>query len=712
MKVYQTNEIRNISLLGNSRSGKTTLAEAMLFHGGVISRRGNIDDKNTVSDYREIELERGNSIYSTVLYSEYNGVKINMIDCPGFDDFVGEVVSALRVTDAALMVVNAQNGVEVGTEIQWRWAKKMNTPVIFVVNQLEHDKANFDETIRQLKEEFGNSITVTQYPVNAGAGFDAVIDLLQMKMLKFPANGGKMIVEEIPASEADKAADLQAILIENAAENDESLMEKFFEEGTLSEEEIIRGLKLGIRDRGIFPVLCCAAKSDQGVERVMEFVINNCPAPNESKNIVKNNKGTELKCDATNPFSAFVFKTSIEQHVGEVSFMKIYAGEVTEAMDVVNGVNASKERISQLLCIAGKNREKIAKAVAGDIVATIKLKSVFNQHTLNSLKNADDVIEPTEYPEPKFRTAVKAKETSEDEKLGAILNDIRKTDPTFLMEQSKELKQTIISGQGEQHLNIIKWIIENINKIAIEYYAPKIPYRETITKSAEAMYRHKKQSGGAGQFGEVHMLIEPYTEGMANQTKYPIRGTESYDLPWGGKLIFNNCIVGGAIDARFMPAILKGIMEKMEEGPLTGSYARDIVVNIYDGKMHPVDSNEMAFKLAGRNAFREAFKNAGPRILEPIYDVEVFVPSDNMGGVMTDLQGRRGIVMGMDSEGKFQKLRAKVPLAEMNKYSTSLSSLTSGRASYGMKYSEYQQVPADVQSALLKAYEESQTEED
>ena len=712
MKVYQTSEIRNIALLGNSRSGKTTLAESMLFHGGVISRRGSIEDKNTVSDYREIELERGNSIYSTVLYSEYNGIKYNIIDCPGFDDFVGEVVGALRVADAALMVVNAQNGVEVGTEIQWRWTKKTNIPTIFVVNQLDHEKANFDETTRQLKEEFGNNVTIIQYPVNAGAGFDAVIDLLQMKMLKFPVNGGKMIVEDIPAGEAGKAADLQSILIENAAENEESLMEKFFEEGTLSEEEIIKGLKIGIRDRGIFPVVCCAAKTDQGIDRLMDFIKNNCPAPNEASRKTKNNKGAELNCNAAGPFSAFVFKTSIEQHVGEVTFFKIYAGEVTEAMDVVNGVNGSKERISQLLCIAGKNREKVEKAVAGDIVATIKMKSVPNQNTINSTKNSDEVIDPTEYPEPKFRTAVRAKNNTEDEKLGAVLNDIRKTDPTFLMEQSKELKQTIISGQGEQHLNIIKWIIENINKIEVEYYAPKIPYRETITKSAEAMYRHKKQSGGAGQFGEVHMLIEPYYEGMPNQTKYPIRGTESYDRPWGGKLVFNNCIVGGAIDARFMPAILKGIMEKMEEGPLTGSYARDIVVNIYDGKMHPVDSNEMAFKLAGRNAFKEAFKNAGPRILEPIYDVEVFVPSDNMGGVMTDLQGRRGIVMGMDSEGKFQTLRAKVPLAEMNKYSTSLSSLTSGRASYGMKYAEYQQVPSDVQSALLKAYEESQTDED
>ncbi len=711
MKVYQTNEIRNIALIGGARCGKTTLSEALLFHGGVISRRGNVEDKNTVSDYRDIELERQNSIYSTVLYAEHAGVKINIIDCPGFDDFIGEVISALRVTDTAVMVLNAQNGVDVGAEIQWRWVKKAKKPVVFVVNQLDHDKANFDEMIRQLKHDFGNNVTIIQYPINAGIGFDCIIDVLKMKMIKFPVNGGAAIESEIPANEKDKAEELHNTLIENAAENDESLMEKFFEEGSLSEEEIKRGLHLGIKDGSVYPVMCIAAKTDQGVVTLMDFIKDNCPAPNEMP-FEKTIKGKELKCNSKEAPSAYVFKTAIEQHLGEVSFFKIFNGDFTEAMDCVNAVNGSKERISQLLCIAGKNREKVEKACAGDIIATIKLKNVSSQQTLNSTKNSDDEIEPTVFPEPKFRTAIKAKSSTDDEKLGAILNELRKTDLTLLVEQSKELKQTIVSGQGEQHLNINRWIIEKINKIEIEFIAPKIPYRETITKSSEAMYRHKKQSGGAGQFGEVHMLIEPYFEGMTNQIKYPVRGTESYDLPWGGKLIFNSCIVGGAIDARFMPAILKGIMEKMEDGPLTGSYARDICVNIYDGKMHPVDSNEMAFKLAGRNAFKEAFKNAGPRILEPIYDVEVFVPSESMGNVMTDLQGRRAVVMGMDSDGNYQKIRAKVPLAEMNKYSTSLSSCTSGRASYGMKFAEYQQVPSDVQAALLKAYEESQTDED
>ncbi len=709
MKVYQTQDIRNIALIGGNRTGKTTLAETMAFHGGVISRRGSVEDKNTLSDYREVELERQQSIQSSVIYSEFENTKINMIDCPGFDDFVGEVIGALRVADTAVMVINAQNGVDVGAETQWRWTKKMHTPVVFAVNQLDHEKANFDETLRELKHNFGGSVLPLQYPVNAGVGFDSVIDLLQKKLLKFPAGGGKMIVEEIPASEADKAEEMHAALIEAAAENDETLMDKYFEEGTLSEEEMMRGLKLGVINRGTFPVVCIAAKTDQGVDRLMQIIKGNCPTPAEVAP-VKATNGEEIKCDPAGNTVAYVWKTAVEQHLGDVAYMKIYSGEITEAMDLLNTNTNTKERVSQLICFAGQKRENVEKAVAGDIIATIKLKGTGAAQTL--VKSGDLQVEKTAYPDPKFRTAVRAKNSSDEEKLGAILNTLRRTDLTFLMEQSKELKQTIISGQGEQHLNIIKWMIEKLNKIEIEYYAPKIPYRETITKSAEAMYRHKKQSGGSGQFGEVHMLIEPYYDGMPTQQKYPIRATESYDLPWGGKLIYNNCIVGGAIDARFMPAILKGIMEKMEEGPLTGSYARDIVVNIYDGKMHPVDSNELAFKLAGRNAFKDAFKKANPKILEPIYDVEVFVPSDRMGDVMTDLQGRRGVVMGMDSEGEFQNIRAKVPLAEMNKYSTTLSSITSGRASYEMHFAEYQQVPADVQAAVIQKYEEENKDEE
>ncbi|MEI7981692.1 MAG: elongation factor G [Bacteroidota bacterium] len=711
MKVFQTNEIRNIALIGGAKSGKTTLAEAMLFEGGVISRRGSVEDKNTVSDYRPIELERQNSVSASILYTLCDNKKINIIDTPGFDDFCGEVISALRVADTAVMVVNAQNGVEVGTEITWRYSNRAAKPVIFVVNHLDQEHANFDETIRQMKQQFGKNTTLMQYPVNAGSGFNSIIDLLKMKMFRFPQGGGKPEILDIPADEIGKAEEMYATLVEELASKDESLMEIFFDKGTLSEEQMQSALKTGLIGRTIFPVMCVCAKQDMGVARLLDFIAGSVPGPGEIQG-VRTKDGKVLQCKVTDPASAFIFKTSVEQHLGEISYFKVYAGEITEALDMINPNRQSKERVSQIFVVNGKNREKVEKMVAGDIGATIKLKSTYTNNTLNSPKNADDVIEPTVFPDPKFRTAVKARNTADDEKISSILNELAKMDPTLVMGYSRELKQMILQGQGELHLNLAKWHVETLEKIPIEYYAPRIPYRETITKSAKSTYRHKKQSGGSGQFGEVHMMIQPYREGMADQNEFPIRGRDVIELEWGGKLQMNNCIVGGAIDARFMPAILKGVMEKMEEGPLTGSYARDIVFNVYDGKMHPVDSNEISFKLAGRNAFREAFKNAGPKILEPIYDVEVIVPEDKMGEVMTDLQGRRAVIMGMDSEGNYQKIMAKVPLAELNRYSTALSSLTSGRATYGMKFAEYSQVPGDIQDKLLKAYEEQEKEEE
>ncbi|HSW68404.1 MAG TPA: elongation factor G [Bacteroidales bacterium] len=711
MKVYKTQDVRNIALIGSAKSGKTTLAESMLFEAGQINRRGSVDDKNTVSDYREIELERQNSVFSTVLYAEYKGNKINIIDTPGFDDFVGEVVTALRVADSAIMVVNAQNGIEVGTEIHWRHTVKYNTPVIFAINHLEHEKSSFEETVRQLKQQFGNSVTVAQYPVNEGLSFDSIIDLLSMKMYKYPDGSHSPQILDIPAAEKDKADKLHALLVENAAESDETLMEAYFDKGTLSEEQIQSGLKLGIINRSIFPVFCIAAKPFKGIGKLMEFVNSSLPNPAEGSP-VKCTNGKELRCNQNDPATAFIFKTSIEPHLGEVSFFKVYGGEVAEGSDMINGITGNKERLTQVFVVSGKSREKIEKIVAGDFGAAIKLKSVRTNQTLNSPKNSDDVIEPIIFPEPRIRMAMKAKNSTDDEKLGSILNEMHRVDPTLIAQHSKELKQLIVEGQGELHLNIAKWNIETIEKISIEFINPKIPYRETITKQARATYRHKKQSGGAGQFGEVHMLIQPFTENMTEPTDFPIRGKEEYNLTWGGKLLFHNCIVGGAIDSRFMPAILKGIMEKMEEGPLTGSYARDIAVYVYDGKMHPVDSNEISFKLAGRNAFKEAFKNAGPKILEPIYDVEVIVPEDKMGDVMTDLQGRRAMILGIDSEGNYQKIKARVPLAEMNRYSTSLSSLTSGRATYSLRFAEYQQAPLDVQAELLKVYAEQDADDD
>ncbi len=711
MKVYQTSEIRNVVLIGGAKSGKTTLSESMLFEGGVISRRGSVDDKNTVSDYREIELERQNSICSTLMYAEFEGKKINIIDAPGFDDFVGEVVTGLKVCDTAIMVVNAQNGVEVGTEITWRYTTKHQSPVIFALNQLDHEKANFDESLRQLKQYFGDKVTVIQYPVSTGASFNSVIDVMKMKMFKFTPGSNKMDIVEIPAEEKAKAEELNAKLIEAAAESDESLMEKFFEEGTLTDEELIKGLKQGLIKRDLYPILCVSAKQDTGVARMMQFINDFVPAPNEVAP-EKTTEGKDIICDSKASPVVFVFKTALEQHLGQLLFFKLVAGEISEGIDMINAGNSSKERLSQLFAIAGKNRTKVEKICAGDLGATIKLKDTYNGNTLLASKSSNEIVAPTDFPSPKFRTAVRAKNQADEEKLGSLLKAAKEEDPTLLVEHSLELKQIIVQAQGELQMTVLKWKIENLDKIEIEYFAPKIPYRETITKPAKSMYRHKKQSGGAGQFGEVHMMIEPYYEGKPDQTEFPIRGRDEINLNWGGKLMYHNCVVGGAIDARFQPAILKGIMEKIDEGPLTGSYARDIVVSIYDGKMHPVDSNEISFKLAGRNAFKEAFKNAGPKILEPIYDVEVVMPSERMGDVMTDLQGRRAIVMGMDSEGSYQKIRARVPLAEMNRYSTALSSITSGRASYGMKFADYQPVPADVQEQLLKTYEAEHKDEE
>lgn len=712
MKTYKTKEIKNIVLLGNSGAGKTTLSEAMLFEGKVIDRRGDIDHNNTVSDYHKIEHENEKSIYSTVLYSEFNDKKINIIDAPGSDDFVNGVISGLRVADTAVMLINGQQGVEVGTEIQSRYAERTNTPIIFAINQLDHEKTNYDQVLENLKTSFGSKLAIVQYPIATGVEFDAIIDVLVMKMFKF--NGENVEAMEIPASEMDKAEELRNALVESAAENDESLMELFFEQGSLNEDEMRKGIAAGMVARGLFPVFCLSAKQNMGVKRLMEFITNVAPGPGMLA-AAATTDGQEVKYEENVPTSLFVFKTSLEEHIGEVNFFKVRSGIVKEGMDFTNNNNGTKERLSQLYIVAGKNRTKVTELYPGDIGAAVKLKNTKTNHTLGA--GVSYKFKNISLPEPKFRTAIKPLSEGEEDKLGEALNKIHQEDPTITIEYSKELKQIIVSGQGEQHLNIMKWHLSNIYKIESEFIPPKIPYRETITKTAQATYRHKKQSGGAGQFGEVHMIIEPYVEGEPEKNAFKISGSEyklnvrdkqEVKLEWGGKLMYHNCIVGGAIDARFLPAILKGLMEKMEEGPLTGSYARDIRVYIYDGKMHPVDSNEISFKLAGRNAFKEAFKNAGPKILEPIYDVEVMVPSDRMGDVMSDLQGRRAIVQGMSSEKGFEVILAKVPLAEMNKYSTALSSITGGRAMYSMKFAEYGPVPGDLQDKLLKEYEEQE----
>ena len=709
--MFQTEDIRNIALIGGAKSGKTTIAESMLFEGKMINRRGSVDDKNTVSDYKPIELERQNSVHSSLLHTAYDGKKINMIDAPGFSDFVGETIAALSVADTAVLVVNGQSGVEATTETAYRQTVLMNSPMVFVVNQMDHHGANFNDSVTALKDYFGDKVTMVQYPVNAGEGFDTIIDLVYMKMLKFNDGGGEPEILDIPDSEKEKADALHLQLIENAAEGDEALMEKYFENDTLTIEEMREGLRLGMITRAILPVMVTSAKHGIGMTRLLDFIVKSCPAPNHRVSKVTKD-GKEYKCDVNEPTALFVWRTSIEQHLGEVSFFKVYGGEVTEGQDLINGRTSNKERITQLFALNGKNRDKIDKVVAGDIAATIKLKDVKTGDTLMDPKNVDSGFETYPVPDPLYTVAIKAVNSTDDEKMAAVLNEMHKTDPTILMEFSRELKQQLVKIQGDIHLNTIKWYLDNDYKIEVETFVPKVPYRETITKIANASYRHKKQSGGSGQFGEVYLRVQPYVEDYEKPTDFPVRGTDEHILPWGGKLIFHNCVVGGAIDARFMPAIMKGLMERMDEGPLTGSYARDIVVYVYDGKMHPVDSNEISFKLAGRFAFSDAFKHAGPKIMEPIYNVEVTIPEDMMGAAMTDLQGRRAMIMGMDSKGKNQIIRARVPLAEMQRYATSLSSITSGRGVFSMQFAEYAQVPGDVQDKLLKEYEEEQKEED
>ena len=718
MKTYQTKEIKNIALLGSKGSGKTTLAEAMLYECGVIKRRGTVAANNTVCDYFPVEKEYGYSVFSTVFYAEFLGKKLNVIDCPGADDFVGSAITALNVTDTGVILVNAQYGVEVGTQNIFRTTASLNKPVIFAMNQLDGEKADYENVLEQMRDIFGPKVVPVQYPIVSGPGFNAMIDVLLMKKYSWGPEGGTPTIEEIPAEEHARAMEYHRALVEAAAENDETLMEKFFEEEHLSEDELRMGIRKGLIDRSIYPLFCVSAEKDMGVRRMMEFLgnvvpfVEDMPAPVDTA-------GEEVKPDANGPLSIYVFKTTVEPHIGEVSYFKVMSGTLKAGADLDNITRGGKERFAQLFCVCGQLRTPVDELQAGDIGASVKLKDVRTGNTLDE-KGCEIAFDFIKYPAPKYQRAIRPVTESDAEKLSQILTRMHEEDPTWVVEQSKELKQTILKGQGEFHLRTLKWRVENNDKMPIVFEEPKIPYRETITKAARADYRHKKQSGGAGQFGEVHLIVEPYSEGMpapdtyrfGNQEfKMNVRDTQEIPLAWGGKLVVCNCIVGGAIDARFIPAIVKGLMDRMEQGPLTGSYARDVRVCIYDGKMHPVDSNEISFRLAGRNAFSQAFREANPKVLEPVYDVEVFVPGDVMGDVMSDLQGRRAVIMGMSSENGFEKISARVPLKEMSSYSTSLSSITGGRSSFTMKFSSYEVVPGDVQDKLLKEYAEKNTEE-
>lgn len=719
MRVYQTNEIKNIALLGSAGSGKTTLAESMLYEAGIIKRRGSVENKNTVSDYFPVELEYGYSVFPTVFHVEWNNKKLNIIDCPGSDDFVGGAITSLNVTDQAVILINGQYGPEVGTQNNFRYTEKLKKPVIFLINQLDSDKCDFDNIINSMKEIYGDKCVQIQYPLETGPGFHSLIDVLIMKKLTWAEGGGEPKREEIPAEEMDKAMELHKALVEAAAENDDALMEKFFDSDSLTEDEMREGIRKGLVTRSIFPVFCVCALKDMGVQRLMEFLGNVVPFVSEMPK-VRNTRGEEVTPDTNGPESIYFFKTGIEPHIGEVSYFKVMSGTIKPGDDLLNADRGSKERIGQIYAGAGANRIPVDQLDAGDIGCTVKLKDVKTGNTLNG-KSVEQRFNFIKYPNPKYSRAIKAANAQDTEKMMAALLKMHQEDPTWVVEQSKELRQTIVHGQGEFHLRTLKWRLENNEKLHVEFEEPKIPYRETITKQARAEYRHKKQSGGAGQFGEVHLIVEPYAEGMPDPVSYNfggqefkmnIKSKEEKDLPWGGKLVFINSVVGGAIDLRFMPAILKGVMDCMERGPLTGSYARDVRVVVYDGKMHPVDSNELSFTLAARHAFSDAFKAAGPKILEPIYDLEVYVPADYMGDVMSDLQGRRAIIMGMDSEAGYQKLQAKIPLKELSNYSVALSSLTGGRASFTTKFASYELIPNDLQQKLISQHEAETKDED
>lgn len=718
MKEYSTKDIRNVVLIGSAKSGKTTLSEAMLFEGKVIARRGTVEDKNTVSDNEEIEKINQRSIFATPLYAEFMNTKFNVIDAPGSDDFIGGAVSAFKVCENGILVINAQQGVEVGTDIFARYADKYKLPLIVAVNQLDSEKADWEKTIAEMKETFGHKPIIVQFPVNPGPSFDGFIDVLKMKYYHFKDDNGTREDLDIPANLMDEAETLRQELIEKAAEFDDTLMERFFENGSLTEDEIREGLGKGIRQGGVLPIFCLSGKKDIGVKRLMEFTIKTAISPAETKFVTK--EGNEVECNAGNPTSIFIYKTDVEPHLGEVSYFKVMSGHLTEGMDLENAETGDKERLSAIYAVAGAKKEKVSGLQAGEIGCTVKLRAGKTNVTLSQL-GSGIAYEHIVFPASKYRCAIKAESQNDETKLGEALSKISAQDPTIIVEYSKELKQTILSGQGEQHINVCKWRLENEFGVKVVMFAPKIPYRETITKVATATYRHKKQSGGAGQFGEVSILICPIVEGVPFTNKFKIDGKdvvlnvktkEEFDLEWGGRLEFYNCVVGGAIDARFMPAILKGLNDKMTEGPLTGSYARDIRVFVYDGKMHPVDSNEISFILAARNAFKEAFRNAGPKIMEPIYNVEIMTPADYMGACMSDLQNKRALIEGMSSDKGFSVLKARVPLAELYRYSTTLSSLTSGAATFTMEFADYQPVPADVQTKLLAEYAAQEKEEE
>lgn len=709
MLQYNTDQIRNIVLLGHTGSGKTTLAETMLFESGGINRMGTVEDGTTVSDFHDIEKDKKKSVYSSVMALEWRGYRINLIDTPGSLDYAGEMIGALRVADTAAFVVNSEWGVEVGTERLWDYTQEYKTPCLFIVNKIDADKSDFNHAVETIQASFGRQAVVVQYPVNEGVGFNKIIDVLKMTMYAFPNAGGKPEKLPIPASEKERAEKLHNELIEAIAENDVTLMNRYFEQGTLDEDEMREGLRLAMVNHDLFPIFCASARRNMGTGRIMGFLDNVAPSPLDATG-PELTDGSILKVDVAGKPVIFLFKDHMEPHVGDLMFFKVYSGVVKTGMDLMNMTTGATTRLANLFITVGEKRIEVQEIKAGDIGATVKLKDANISDTLVD-KSLSLKIKPLEYPNPVIRMAVRPLRQGDEEKLVQALQQLHHEDPSFSFENSVELKQLLVFGQGEEHLAEVKYELDHRFHVGIEFYEPGVPYRETITRSVKAHYRHKKQTGGAGQFADVHMIVEPYYEGMPNPPEVNVRNTEVIDLKWGGKLVFNNCIVGGVIDARFMPSILKGVMEKMENGPLTGSYVRDVRVSVFDGAMHAVDSNDAAFKTAALMAFKQGFMDAKPQLLEPVYDIEVVVPQEFMGDVMSDLTTRRAQILGMDSFGKQQKLRGLIPLAELHRYSTYLRSVTQGRATFTIAFNSYQNVPYDVQERVIAKRKEMELEE-
>ena len=699
MKIYDDKHIKNVAFVGAHNSGKTTLAETMLFEAGMLNRRGTVEQKNTVADHHEIEHERQTSVFATPLHTEWRNYKINIIDTPGLDDFIGEIISSIRVADTVVTVLNGQHGVEVGTEIIWDYIDKYQKPTLFVVNQIDHPNSNFDESFKSIKNLVGNSAVQVQYPLIID-GAQCILDVLKMKVYKFSPQGGKPEKLEIPEDQKELADILHNELVEKAAENDEVLLELFFEKGTLNEDEMRQGIKAGMLNHELFPVFCVSALNDMGSGRLMGFIDNVAPAAADIKS-EQTVEGDTLDRSTNAPTSIFIFKTVYQPNLGQLTFFKVKSGELKQNDKLINSRNGETENFNQLFIMDGKKREPVTKLTVGDIGATLKLKYTNTNDTLHT-PGKTITIKPIQYPEPRIRKSVNAVDKNDEEKLSDALKRIHSQDPTVVVEYSSELKQLIIGCQGELHLATISWTLKNIYEVEASFEKPKIAYRETIQRSTSASYRHKKQSGGAGQFAQVHMKIEPWHEGIADPEGFNIRGKEEVDLPWGGKLIFYNCIVGGVIDLRYLPSIMKGVLEVMEDGPLTKSYVRDVRVMVYDGKMHSVDSNDISFKIAGAHAFKEAFLNSKPKLLEPVQELVVRVPEEMVGNVMTDLQSRRTIIQGIESNDHYQILKCTTPAAELYGYSTDLRSLTKGRATFSSVFSSFEPVPNNIQEKLIK----------